>query len=1143
MLPPVLLVLAVMMQGTGREVAPLSGRVLGVDGSPIAGAVVIASGETGDDDAPGPTARTTTDDRGDFRLDRPEASDPAAPVTLWAIRPGSRVARQRIRGGGGEGPVRLTLKAAGDASVVVLDPDSRPVAGARVVPRQVVGEPRTIPGEVADLAGATTDAEGQARLPGLFAEDLAGVEIRAKGFGIQRRQFRTPDGKPSVDPRRVVLRATGTVSGRVTAEDPEAAVGRIVRVTTMAGDRGESIVAEAEATTDASGKFELAEVASGRVSIRVRPRAGSPDIPARVLRRDLAKGGEVDVEVRLRRGVRVFGFVREEGGDRPVPGAVLSLLPSGQFEPDPARTDAQGRYEAYVPPGSISHRITSVPAPYLKPPGFVTPRPVEVPAGISGFELPPVFLTRGAEVRGTVVDPGGRPAAGVQVDASWNFFDGRLRSPMLATAVSGPDGSFSVGPVHPTAELRLVASSPAGTSPPLPIHAADPDAPRLQLVASPARALTGRVVDPDGRPVAGASVRTWYRDHSSDSATWIEAKTDDEGRYRTRPLPLDGREYHAVAGAEGFQAGRTRTIRPGRADEPAFPDLVLARLTRKVVLDGRVVDRAGMPIPGVEVWTWGEAARDVRAITDGSGAFRLADVAAGPGFLFASASGFRFAGRAIDAGHAAATVPDLVLTRTAEAAPSNMVARPIDPKHRALARTTIGLLVEPAMARGDVAARVRILEAFAGVDPERVLALIEARSIRDSWLVDHLRCVAARGLLPLDPARASAAFAAIRDPESRISVELDACLAARKDDRDARRTWLERARQDADAIRDPAGRASALIRVAGHWLDLGDADRGAELLRDARAIVDTLPGVARGAQSRGAYAECVARLAPAEAMAMIETLVDPIALDRCRIGVARALAATDPVAAGRLIAAIRDPRALAADLPALCHAMAPVDPGLARSLIGRVRPASDPCLAPFSLGLMAQAVAVADRDAAEAWLREAFDLLDAAPIPVGVQAVEADAMSHDPAVVAAALLAVVERVDPSLVPEFFWRSIAIRGPRPPGEAASDASLIPLLARYDGEAAATLFEPLAARVRSGLEGDPCSWVAAAVAIDPDRALALIDSIPASPDQGTRQPRSEACLALATSLCGTASDAREGSIDGLLSFWSGGATGDR
>ena len=66
----------------------------------------------------------------------------------------------------------------------------------------------------------------------------------------------------------------------------------------------------------------------------------------------------------------------------------------------------------------------------------------------------------------------------------------------------------------------------------------------------------------------------------------------------------------------------------------------------------------------------------------------------------------------------------------------------------------------------------------------------------------------------------------------------------------------------------------------------------------------------------------------------------------------------------------------------------------------------------------------------------------------------------------AAALALVERVDPELVPEVFWRAIAARSPIGDRRKAMDypsLRMVPFLARYDREAAAAVFRPVRAEL--------------------------------------------------------------------------------
>jgi hypothetical protein len=100
-------------------------------------------------------------------------------------------------------------------------------------------------------------------------------------------------------------------------------------------------------------------------------------------------------------------------------------------------------------------------------------------------------------------------------------------------------------------------------------------------------------------------------------------------------------------------------------------------------------------------------------------------------------------------------------------------------------------------------------------------------------------------------------------------------------------------------------------------------------------------------------------------------------------------------------------------------------------------------------------------------------------------------------------LPLVERIAPERVAEVFWRAIAlypeVDDPRIDfGQDLPPASEVLLLARYDREVAATLFEPFAAYARSlALRGDieiaPTILLARA-AFDPRGAVNLVESLP-------------------------------------------------
>ncbi len=1130
----VLLSVATVGAGPGGVVV---GLVVGPDGRPAAGAEVIAAGGSWDDEAPAPLGRTSADAEGRFSLRLEADPEGRDRPTVWAYRPGFVAASAPIdRDAAAGSPVRLALGAPAHAGFTVAGPERRPVAGARIIPRRLARGDLDVPEALGRLAGPTTDGEGRAVVTAFRPEELVGVRVESAGYGVQLRDFRGRDGQADVGDKPVELTATGRVVGRVVAEDPKAVAGLTVHVGSTAGGRP---IGVAGAITDGSGRFEVPAIAAGDLTIRARPRAGSPDLPGRLARRSLAPGGSAEVEIPLRRGVRVFGSARDGRDGRPVAGVVVAVLPSGPAEPLRLLTDADGRYESYVPAGTATHRVLKVPAPYLPPPDFLGPRPVDVPAAIAGLELPAIVLTRGVDVRGTVVDEDDRPAPGARVEASWTLFDGRSRVPRSATASARPDGSFDLGPVDPEAELAMVARSGAGaTASPVAVRASDGRPARLTVVGPDDVAPVGRVVDPEGRPIAGASVRIWSTGRSASGPAEAgslvhfdgkdELKTDARGRFRGDRLLRRDRTYRAMAAADGHLHDRTPPARPGPADFLTFPDLVLHREPCRMAVEGRVVDRRGRPVAGASVRTSADGPCSPRATADPAGRFRIEGVPEGRCFLFAEAEGFRFDGRAIDP---AGGPFELILTRGDEAPSTSMTTRPIAPPPPGLARRVLAPYADRVLSDGDHASRVRTLELLARVDPARVLELIRSGGVEDPGFADHLRAVAGVKMLASGVDAAMAIVEGIGDGEFRVLGYLDAAAALPATARALRGDWTERALRDARAISNPSGRVVALARVAGRMLDLDMPDRARRLLDEARPLAESMAGATSGGRARGAFAECLARVDPANALAMTEDLVDPGAFDRCRLRIARSVARRDPAMAGRALASLRDPRSMARALPALCHALAPVDPDLALRLIEHAG-GDDPCLPPYALGMMALAVSDTDKPRATAWLREAFDrlsdLADAGPSPPGAP--------HDPADVAAALLPAAERVDPGLVPELFWRAVSLHAPRPVPDDRSEAVLALLLARYDRPVALAIFGPLTARALEAPESDLRPLIAAAAVLDPALALRIIDELPEAPDLTFHRPRNVARLALADALARGAPACWDDALGHFLHLWT-------
>ncbi len=116
--------------------------------------------------------------------------------------------------------------------------------------------------------------------------------------------------------------------------------------------------------------------------------------------------------------------------------------------------------------------------------------------------------------------------------------------------------------------------------------------------------VRGRVVDPQGRPVAGAAVRTYHP--GRDDRPVPETTSGPDGRFllRVRPRGIDsllrrpGTMYPwVVASAPGFGPGWVSAVR-----QPGAPDETTVRLVEEgPPIEGRIVDLEGRPIAGARI--------------------------------------------------------------------------------------------------------------------------------------------------------------------------------------------------------------------------------------------------------------------------------------------------------------------------------------------------------------------------------------------------------------------------------------------------------------------------------------------------------------------------------------------------------------
>ncbi|HET9229567.1 MAG TPA: carboxypeptidase-like regulatory domain-containing protein, partial [Thermoanaerobaculia bacterium] len=322
--------------------------------------------------------------------------------------------------------------------------------------------------------------------------------------------------------------------------------------------------------TDAEGRFQLAAPGRRRFDLEVIA-PGYLLKKALVLRPQLVsrKIGTLALE----RAGTIRGKVVDPRG-QPLAGAAVVA------GTDRATTDRQGRFELRrLRPGQAYEVRASRPGSFPRTERATVPRELTLVLSPS----------RGA--RGKVQDPDGKPIAGAEALVQ--------DTPAVQ---SDAQGVFSI-PELPASEVELTVRKkgyapmvfralriPSGTGP----------ADLGTVTLRPGATLTGRVVDPKGKPVPDGEV--FLLDKPSNPNEMERAlkdlkptvKTSTDGGFSIEDLAR-GAPVHVVVRSPGFLVAQVRAVRPP-TEKP-----VVIRLEPSADLKGRVVDEAGAPVPGARI--------------------------------------------------------------------------------------------------------------------------------------------------------------------------------------------------------------------------------------------------------------------------------------------------------------------------------------------------------------------------------------------------------------------------------------------------------------------------------------------------------------------------------------------------------------
>lgn len=1051
----------------------------------------------------------TSDRQGRFQVRIPvEHRTPmfVTEVSLVIYKPGFNLqglalfhhAARREKGRVPPGSLRFVLEPAQSGMVKVERPDGRPMADAQVniaaamVPvcflhrteqemREIAKEakqpyrvtangylmsaaPVTLPDELLPKLSGVTDGKGTVIISGLHARQIGQLLAKTKEFGTQNVLYNRFMAHAQVKPLDVLrLRPVGSLKGRIRATSPEDWHGLSIRVTSTS----EIGLVEHEGReaihVDAEGRFEVPHLVAGAVSFKVDFPAKSKALlkqpPRNAVKIEAGKTSNVEVDVLCTIPVR--GRVIEEGSRRPIGNIHVVFDLQGEFFNDAiiAESNEKGEFTVQLPAGQVYFAFTAgtmdgdhdyVPFKWDE----VKRNRVTIPDGVKEFRIAEIVMKPAGRIAGVVVDGKGAPVPYAElvfqatIAGSGPYYGG----PMEKIIKANERGEFVYKGLVPKTAVLIRAWGESGFSGPL--EKVDQTRTlRLSLSFDSAWSVRGRLVDPTGTPFA--NVRLQVKSKTANPVGDEEKerdepagtlKTDVDGKFASPAKFEPGRLYKVQLNDPGFPARATDWLTADKGKVVGFPDLIVGRY---LFLRGRIVDRAGKPVADARIARMHKT--DIASATsDAGGQFRVAVEDGGVGFLFVEKEGFRFHGQEL-----IASAWPVTLSRLDEPGATKMktVPMPLSAQER---RALAGKYIDPMV--GDILkkkslplANMNVLQMLAGHDPAKVQEILDQKIIPKPY-DDTVRLWIFEGLLKQkQPDEAQSVLETMSD--SLMKAHGYGKLLDAAENEQSKRKLLDQVLLQA---RNTTGERKpiALTLAARRLRQLGDAQEADKMLREIEPAVRKLPYAGGSGYVRGLFAREFARLDPEAALDIISKIPEKHESGRHHSQLAMAIAVEKPAAAEKIALLLlerqrkSEPNSFRAErlIAVLGWHWAPTDLRHAQKLADQITNVNHRALA---YGMMARRIAKTNPREAAKLLRQAYDLTfdtrakqrwDYMTLPL-----------------AGVMLGVAEEIDPALVPEFFWRTLAKRNPRhDAAQPDADAGLAQFLARYQPKVAATVF---------------------------------------------------------------------------------------
>jgi hypothetical protein len=758
-------------------------------------------------------------------------------------------------------PIAVRLDEATPVTIDAVSDTGRSLASGAIYPASIRGQ--HVPWAIASqLNGGAVDTQGHARLDECAPESLDAVFL----VGTGADHHRLPVTPSSAGEPQVTIPPTRAIRGTITSPQRDAVPGvgdvKMFIASYPSGTVGSvNDLIQCSWTivpVNAQGEFQTDALAIGRLTYQISCPADFPFRETRTGVVTILESGNDPYcwAIPFEKQAKLKAKVIDASTGDPLPNLYISCW-DGRVE----RTYTNGNGEAafFRTHNSVSYFPFDATEEYFSTDAFYADSE-KLPAE-GEIELEPIGLVRSSRWQGCVLDERGEWAAGSRVE----FEYARERSRAMGVAYSDLSGRFRVRGVAERTGLSLRAIRDNAASEFVDVTFPPKEAVELRLISRPAAAPIGRIVDTDGRPIAGVEVairtgRVHEKEHFGREVLIPDVlyptegctRTDRQGRFQFPPtidfarrMQIQIRDPRCFPFYSPFIDG-SKIARAGDSGQLNLGDFQVMNRPLPRQISITVQSQTGQGLANAHVVVVGARTGTARGTTDAQGQVQLdarsgqaivAILAEGCAVYFAKApeadSSWRFT---LQSAEQAATEGDRASTW--DVPPSDFLA----------AAEQVFAVMERPELKSSTLHRIRMyVDALASLNPDECLQYILVNLPQNPQLAQFALAGAANAIsrrpemvellekIPFVPA------------EQRCHAFLQAAIAT--DDAGMRDEWLGEALV---AARNTSGRSRLLTmpRVAQTLLGFGRAELAKQVVNEAWSSASELQELVQAGKRR-----------------------------------------------------------------------------------------------------------------------------------------------------------------------------------------------------------------------------------------------------------------------------------------------------